>query len=255
MARPATARPISGVMHQHPALEYGRRNRPSQRMALPSGTASTPMTSAQPNSAAVGEPTWGKPGMASENVPSPVQASRPMKTSEPIPAASRPGTSTSSIMAPPSPEASISRNAPVSGEPSRVADGGEAARRGDHGLGPGRSVPLDQPDGDDARAPRRWRSAGPRGRGPRPGSGSRRRRARCRASSMGGGGPRARLEPVGGGVAARARAGSGWSGRPAPRPAPAAACGHHSGSAWKPRPLGRSVKTQPCILLTSARKK
>ena len=38
-----------------------------------------------------------------------------------MPAASRPGISTSSIMVPPSPVASISRNAPVSGEPSRVA--------------------------------------------------------------------------------------------------------------------------------------
>ena len=31
--------------------------------------------------------------------------------------------------------------------------------------------------------------------------------------------------------------------------------GHHSGSPWKPRPLGSSVKIQPCILLTKARKK
>ena len=43
-----------------------------------------------------------------------------MKRSEPTPAASRPGTSTSSSVAPPSPDASISRNAPSSGEPSSV---------------------------------------------------------------------------------------------------------------------------------------
>ena len=43
-----------------------------------------------------------------------------MKMSDPTPAASRPGTSTSCIVGPPRPEASISRNAPVRGEPSRV---------------------------------------------------------------------------------------------------------------------------------------
>ncbi len=43
-----------------------------------------------------------------------------MKISEPTPAASRPGTSTSSSIDPPSPVASISKNAPVSGEPSTV---------------------------------------------------------------------------------------------------------------------------------------
>jgi hypothetical protein len=32
------------------------------------------------------------------------------------------------------------------------ADGREAARRGHHSLGSGRGVPLDQPDGDDAKA-------------------------------------------------------------------------------------------------------
>jgi hypothetical protein len=31
--------------------------------------------------------------------------------------------------------------------------------------------------------------------------------------------------------------------------------GHHSGSPWKPRSLGRSVKIHSCSLLTSARKK
>ena len=54
--------------------------------------------------------------MDSENVPSPVSVSRPMKMSEPMPAASSPGTSTSSSVAPPSPDASISRNAPSSGD-------------------------------------------------------------------------------------------------------------------------------------------
>ena len=59
-------------------------------------------------------------GTARENVPKPVRLSSPTKMSEPMPAASRPGTSTTLIMAPPSPAASISRNAPASGDPSSV---------------------------------------------------------------------------------------------------------------------------------------
>ena len=41
--------------------------------------------------------------------------------SEPVPAASRPGSSTSPSIGPPSPDASLSRNAPVMGDPSSVA--------------------------------------------------------------------------------------------------------------------------------------
>ena len=43
-----------------------------------------------------------------------------MKISDPTPAATRPGTSTSPSVGPPSPEASISRNAPSRGDPSSV---------------------------------------------------------------------------------------------------------------------------------------
>ena len=120
IARPATARPTTGVASSIRRSTWGRRNSPSHRIPDPIGTAIIPIASAHRNSAPVGDPTWGRPGIASENVPSPVQASRPMNTSEPTPAASSPGTSTSSSMAPPSPEASISRNAPSSGEPSSV---------------------------------------------------------------------------------------------------------------------------------------
>ena len=56
--------------------------------------------------------------MASEYVPSPVTLSSPMKISVPTPAASRPGTRTRPSIGPPRPLASISRNAPSSGEPS-----------------------------------------------------------------------------------------------------------------------------------------
>ena len=120
IASPATARPTSGIRSSIHRSTWGRRNSPSHRIPQPSGTAIIPIASAHKNSAPVGDPTWGRPGIPSENVPSPVRWSRTMKISEPTPAASRPGTSTSSSMAPPSPEASISRNAPSRGEPSSV---------------------------------------------------------------------------------------------------------------------------------------
>jgi hypothetical protein len=50
-----------------PALKAGQ----SRRIARPNGTASTPIARAHPNSAAVGDPACGRPGIASENVPSP----------------------------------------------------------------------------------------------------------------------------------------------------------------------------------------
>ena len=115
MTRPAT-RAASGGERS----EYGCSRRPSHRMPEPTRAAASPMTRAQPNSPAVGEPKCGRPGMAREKVPRPVQAFSPMKMSEPMPAASRPGTSTSPSIGPPSPDASISRNAPMMGEPSSV---------------------------------------------------------------------------------------------------------------------------------------
>ncbi len=82
--------------------------------------AATPITIAQPNSAALGWPNCGRPGRARENVPWPVQESKPTKMSHPIPAASSPGTSTSPSMGPPRPDASISRKALLRGEPKSV---------------------------------------------------------------------------------------------------------------------------------------
>ncbi len=58
--------------------------------------------------------------MAREKVPHPVRLSSPTKTRVPMPAARRPGTSTRPSTGPPSPEASMSRNAPMIGDPSRV---------------------------------------------------------------------------------------------------------------------------------------
>ena len=67
-----------------------------------------------------GRSNGGNPGSANDAAPRPVSASSPTKTNVPIPAASRPGRSTSPSVAPPSPEASISRKAPRSGDPSRA---------------------------------------------------------------------------------------------------------------------------------------
>ena len=126
---------------------YGFRNSASRWMAGPIRAAATPIAIAQPNSAPVGWLKPGMPGRASENVPSPVRLSRPMKMSEPIPAASSPGSSTTPSIGPPSPDASISKNAPVRGDPSSVLTAAKAPGDTQH---PGRLVrhiaPPGQPD-------------------------------------------------------------------------------------------------------------
>ena len=58
--------------------------------------------------------------MASDTAPCPVHASNPIKVSAPVPAARRPGTKTNPRMGPPRPDASISKKAPLRGEPSTV---------------------------------------------------------------------------------------------------------------------------------------
>ena len=87
---------------------------------VPSTAATSPIANAHRNSAMVGEVKEGMSGMLSPNVPSPVQLSSPTKMRAPIPAASRPGSMTTPIIPPPMPAASISRNAPTSGEPRSV---------------------------------------------------------------------------------------------------------------------------------------
>ena len=78
------------------------------------------MTSAQARVANVGGTAGGTDGSASEKVPRPVQLSRPTKTSAPMPEASRPGSATRLSVMPPIPATSMIRNAPSTGEPSRV---------------------------------------------------------------------------------------------------------------------------------------
>ena len=99
----------------------GRTARASSEMARPTTVAAAPNASAQRNIAPVGCSKAGSPGSASENVPKPVSESSPMKMSVPIPAASRPGSSTTPSIAPPRPDASRSRKAPSSGDPSSDA--------------------------------------------------------------------------------------------------------------------------------------
>jgi hypothetical protein len=100
IASPAMARPASGVSSTIRRSTCGRRNRASHRMPVPRKAATTPIASAQRNSAALGSRKVGRCWIASENVPSPLHEPRPRKISDPIPAATSPGSSTSSSMAP-----------------------------------------------------------------------------------------------------------------------------------------------------------
>ena len=78
------------------------------------------MTSAHAMVATVGFTAGGTVGSASEKVPSPVQLSRPTKTSAPMPEASSPGSATRLSVAPLTPATSMIRNAARSGEPKSV---------------------------------------------------------------------------------------------------------------------------------------
>jgi hypothetical protein len=253
IASPATARPATGVASSIRRSMWGRKNSPSHRIPDPSGTAITPIASAHKNSAPVGDPAWGRPGIASENVPSPVQASRPVNTSEPTPAASSPGTSTSSSMAPLSPDASISKNAPSKGEPSSVL---MAAKL------PAAATTVAVLGGASRLTRRTARTPSPPPRAIMGASGPSttprlkvaRAASRMPGSSIGEGGPAPALNPSAGEwppLPGRYRIATATS-SPASN---SGGTGHHSGSAWKPRPLGRSVKIHSCSLLTSARKK
>ena len=102
---------------EQPPLGVGANVQRQPADPVPTTAAPRPMTSAQPNWARSGWANGGTSGNASEEVPSPVLASRPMKISDPTPAATRPGTSTRPSVGPPSPEASISRNARVGASP------------------------------------------------------------------------------------------------------------------------------------------
>ncbi len=79
----------------------------------------TASTIVQPKSPQPGPPNGGSGNGLNDQaaVLRPENEPSPMKTSEPMPAASRPGRSTSGRVAPPSPVASITSTAPITGEP------------------------------------------------------------------------------------------------------------------------------------------
>ena len=120
MAAAAMTRPATGVQMSRLRRTIDWRASPATRMALPRNVHTTAMAIAHKNRTPVGWVKTGSPGIDRENVPSPVRSLSPTKIRVPIPAASSPGTSTSPSMAPPIPEASIKRNAPTRGDPSRV---------------------------------------------------------------------------------------------------------------------------------------
>ncbi len=117
--RPIT-RPSAAVTNTRFLCTIGRRDSPSQRINHPSSAPTAPITSAHPRVPNVGGTPGGTDDRASEKVPSPVQLSRPIKTSAPNPEASRPGNATRLSVIPPIPAASMIKNAPRTGEPSSV---------------------------------------------------------------------------------------------------------------------------------------
>ena len=102
------------------AWTSGRTESPTQRIAHPMRAPAAPIGSAQRSVAMVGATSGGTEVRARENVPRPVQLSRPMKTRAPIPEARSPGRATRVSVAPAMPAASMMRNAPSRGEPNNV---------------------------------------------------------------------------------------------------------------------------------------
>ena len=190
--------------------------------------------------------------MASENVPSPVQSSRPMKINDPTPAASSPGSSTRPSVGPPSPEASISRNAPSSGEPSSVLTAAKlpaAARTRRACCGASRlarrTATIASPP------PRAIRGASGPSTAPRPRVASAAKK--MPGSSIGFAGPAPALKPSAGEwppLPGRYRRASATS---TPHNA-SMGSGHHMGSAVNPNPSGRSVNSHFWSSSTSSRK-
>ena len=114
------SRPRTGVTSTRFRCTTGRSDSPIQRITHPSRAPATPITTAQAIVATVGSTAGGTEVSASENVPRPVQLSRPTKTRAPTPEASSPGRATRLSVAPPMPAASMIRKAPSRGEPSSV---------------------------------------------------------------------------------------------------------------------------------------
>ncbi len=209
------------------------------------------MTSAQPNSATSGRAKCKSPGMARENSPRPDHWPRPTKMSVPTPAASRPGRSTSSSIVPPKPTASISRKAPVRGEPSSVLIAAKLPAAPTTVLTCGADAALARLTAQAARPPPRATSGAS---GPRtaPNESVASAASAMPGSSFAANTPLA-LKPSAG--ECPPVPGKYWIVR-ATRMPPTASIGngHQTGTEWKPRSSGRLVNTQCWSLLTSARK-
>jgi len=117
MARPAMARPSTGVSATILGWTTGRSSRAARRMPEPTTAAAMPIPIAHRNSSTLGVPKCGIGDTAKEKVPKPTHELSPMKIKDPTPAASSPGTSTMLKRPPPSPATSISRKAPTIGDP------------------------------------------------------------------------------------------------------------------------------------------
>ena len=192
----------------------------------------------------------GSPGIAKLNVPSPVSESSPRKISVPMPAASRPGTSTRPSIGPPRPDASSSRNAPISGEPSSeliaaklpvaaitAAAVGGASRDASRTASTPSPLPI--------------RISGASGPRTAPRASVARAAKKMPGSSTGGTGPDA-LKPSAGEcppMPGRCRIASATS-----RPDSASSgSGHHTGAESNPSVFGRSLKRASCSQSASAR--
>ena len=170
--------------------------------------------------------------------------------SVPMPAASRPGTSTRPSIGPPRPEASSSRNAPISGEPSSelIAAKLPAAAITAAALG-GASAAASATASTPSPLPMRISGASGPSTAPKPSVAS--AASSTPGSSIGGSGPPA-LKPSAGEwppMPGRCRIASATS---SPESA-SSGSGHHTGAESNPSAFGRSVKTASCSQSTSSR--
>ena len=114
------SRPSPAVTSTRFTCTSGRNESPIQRIIHPSSAPTPPMATAQAMVATVGSTAGGTEGRANEKLPSPVHASSPTNTRAPMPEASNPGRATRLSVIPPTPAASMIRNAPRMGDPNSV---------------------------------------------------------------------------------------------------------------------------------------
>ncbi|CAM5535957.1 hypothetical protein SBADM41S_02337 [Streptomyces badius] len=174
-----------------------------------------------------------------------------MKISAPIPAESRPGTSTTPSIGPASPDTSISRNAPSSGDPSRALTAAKLPDAPTRDRASGDRSRLTWPAAQTASPPpRAIRGASGPSTAPTPSetSAASTTPGRCAA-----GGAPVDTSPSAG--RCPPPPGSRRTTSPTRSPAtPSSGTGHHDGVASKPSAFGSSVYVSDCSSETSARK-